>query len=1584
MTTSNMTKLTRQKLKSPRLLMILSTLAILATGIATIVSLILGGYDFVHYVFPSLMVLADIAFLTLSLFTNYRFRYAIPIPLVYLGVSAALTAVTVITDGGTGGTDVFTHLAFYSFIVVHLLAVLTVVFAYMHAAGVGKKPAGMRNTTAIAFLLLVASVSVYSYSMFIYGWFGQGAVGVERTLEYSYDESDNTYVVSGVLGGRGDTIVVPSEFNGIKVKEVDCSIFDTPMVTNVYLNCDIGTELRAPEFLYKDGVERTVYVKEYQHFSEMLLKKSYSERNDHFIGVVNQMQPSAIEDGKVYVTFTYNYEDLLAVGGNVLPMWVGNKGDVIDRDDFSDFDYINHPYVTEDGNENKFWAYDNLNHRIYNGVSCFGSAVNESIDHATVNFETLYKVKVDEDNDTLYTVPVEFRYATDISLDSDNIFTSSEADTWLATFASRPGFDYEWTYQPSSSDAFDRFTSLSGVLYDGITIAPKWTMKAPTITECKLENASLIYGETASFSSAATPALEEFVLKYEWVHNGTVMNPSGETAWSIDESHPDDTGSYILNVTSSYANSELTSTSTVTLQLNVAKRPIRVNWTPPSDNTYTGYNQEINLALNEEDMFKPTEREVPTLVSTVLTSKDAGRHLLNAELATLSDRYAITNETASFYYEIKPASAAAIWDTTPIYYNGHAQAYTAKIERLAGESDLDLTISGLKKPVGTYTATAASPDPNYVVTTESASCSYTILPLEIDLTWENLLFTYSDAECKPKASFNSVGEDIEELGSVLYARISGGQKNAGTHTATAVFDNPNYVISEATASQSFTIEPMEVVGTWTNTSLVYNGAAQYPTVKANNKYNKALTITVSFEDEADKKAINANTYVATAVPTDTNYVLSNPTNEFVIEKRTLTLQWTVPTSGYTYNGKGQQPTPAVKNNVTTEVISLDYQFVNEGLIIGSVPQNAAATPYVVTASLADNDINKNYVIKTETETAEYKINPKTINAEWTVIEDLVYNAEPQIGVTVVLKGVDDEDVAYTLTGHEQTDAAQHTAKIKSDNANYVVSSTTAEKKFTIGKAVANVYYENVAFTYNGKEQSPTVTAEGINNVAVEITISGKATNAGNHTLRLSSKNSNYTLDTTSISYTIDKAEASVIWGAATVFTYSGSNQAPTASITNLANPSSTIRLTVSGAKTDVGTYTATASTTNTNYTLVGDLTTEFTINPRSVNVVWESLTLTYSGVAQTPVAKATGVNSYNIPLTVDGATKNVGTGYATASTADKNYTLMNAEKSFNIIARTVDVVWNGLTAVFDGTPKTPTAYINLVGEDVTGTNARHDLVVSGSGTNAGTYSVSTSYDNPNYTLSGASQTLTISKREVTVEWSNISNLVYNGTSKEASASFKNISGDTITLHVTYQLRDQTYDAMVSAGTYTLSVSLAGTYYENDYTLKNPEITVNVAQKEIEITWSNTTFTYDGQSHAPTATVKAGGICGSDNVGLTVSGAAINAATTHRATAAISNPNYKIAGNNSCEFRINPKVIEIDWGQTEYSITSGMSVSLDHVKIKSGEIVSGDAVTLELSWTRINQSRTVIASIKGADAVNYEISNPQQDFDVEIR
>ena len=1902
MTTTNMTKLTRRKLKSPRLLLILSTLAIFATSAATIVSLILGGYDFIHYIFHSAMLLADITFLILSLFTNYRFRYAIPIPLIYLGVSAGLTAVTVLTDGGTGGTDVFTHFAFYSFIVVHLLAVLTVVFAYMHAAGVGKKPSGMRNTTAIAFLLLVASVSIYSYSTIINGWFGQGAVGVERTLEYTYDESDNTYVVSGVLNGRGDTIVVPAEFNGIRVKSVDCSIFDTPMVTNVYLNCDTETELTNAELIYSEDQPRTVHVKEYQHFGEMFLKRAYSEKNSHYVGLVNQMKPSNIEDNKVYVTFTYNYDDLLAVGGNVLPMWVGDKNTIIDADDFADFDYITHPYdaIDADFSENKLWAYENINKRIFKGVSCFGSAVTESIDHATIEFETLYMVTVDEDNDTLYDIPTDFRYADVTVANSSHIFALSEVDGWIETFDERPGFDYIWKYDDAESTATD-FTTLSTVLYDGIVIRPEWTMQAPTITECKIVDNTLIYGETASFLSSAIPAVKDagFELSYSWSFSGNIKNSSDD--WSIDESHPDDTGAYILTVTSSLAGSSLTSTSTQTINLDVAKRPIRVEWTTPDDHTYTGYNHDITLKLLREDMFKPEDREIPTLASTAEACKNASSYTYTAALATLSDRYEITAATKTLTYTINPAPAEAIWDSNTVKdYSGYAQAIGARIERLAGEGELSLTITGLMKNVGEYTAYAASPDSNYYVTEATSSHGYTIQPLVRNVTWINDSFVYDDMDYKPSATFQAVGEDIDELGATLYATVSGQQKNAGTHTATAAIENPNYTVSDETLNKQFTIEPMQVEGTWTNISLVYDGTAQKPVVAAKNKYNKDLTVVVTFDDEVDGNAINAKTYTAYGTPTDTNYALSNNTQGFTITKRVLALTWDI--SDFVYNGYGQQPYPTIGNGIEGEDITLSYRYYNSSnSLLAEMPKNVVGSTYKLNTYLADTPVNANYEIDATTITAQYEIVPATINATW-VDNEVTYNRTNQTCVTATAKGVLDEDVTLTIIQNVQKNAGDYTATVSSANSNYVISTETASRDFSIRPYTVTLTWNvSASYTYNGEGQAPTATTtvlSGDSNLIISIDKTNLV-DAGLRTATAVCTDNNYSFSNPTQEFTINPREVDIVWESDSVvykgsvhapsayiqgvgkdateyengkiyvnvvgergtdvgsgylaeaestspnytiksstqnkiysitkytvkeneiiwsnlsLTYTGELQAPTAKIVDLANPGEyidliitgeqmnanvgtakhtagvgtddpnyqleisskefvinpkkvtvvwdyttpytydgeahipgasaigvsdyDIPLTVTGEKINAGkNYTATASTTDTNYTLLST-TQYFTINPREVEVEWnydDETPFTYNGTSQAPTASATGINEHSITLSISGAKTNAGDNYtAKATTTDGNYTLTNATRSFsikkalaivsngtteftyngkqqypNVTATgvggasvtisivsgkqtnagddykltvksgnsnyklneadtevvidyvinkaTATVTWSNLVLTYNKANQKPTAKIKHLA-----TNANVEIIVTGEQTNAnvggakytatatlegtayannyvlsgettefeikpysvavawgetelvysgysqspthptygvggeyvnitssidegeaiavGTYHATAYCANSNYTITNNKVTYTIVPKTITLSWSNLAP-EYNGQIQTPNAVVfgDGICGDDV---VKVNVSGGQKNANVGGTSYTASATLSDTDAAN-YTISNPTRDFVITPKSVTIEWSNLVFTYDGQLHAPTANVLASDICGSDIINVSVSGAQSRVGTTHIATATIDNANYTIGSGKTHEFTINPKEIEVDWGITEYSITSGMAIDLDFVKLVSGSIVSGDTVSLKLSWTRINQSRTVDATLEGEDAVNYVITNPQQYFDVEIR
>jgi len=78
--------------------------------------------------------------------------------------------------------------------------------------------------------------------------------------------------------------------------------------------------------------------------------------------------------------------------------------------------------------------------------------------------------------------------------------------------------------------------------------------------------------------------------------------------------------------------------------------------------------------------------------------------------------------------------------------------------------------------------------------------------------------------------------------------------------------------------------------------------------------------------------------------------------------------------------------------------------------------------------------------------------------------------------------------------------------------------------------------------------------------------------------------------------------------------------------------------------------------------------------------------------------------------------------------------------------------------------------------------------------------------------------------------------------------------------------------------------------------------VKITAKEATLNWSNLTFTYDGQTHVPTATVS--NLVGQDACTVTVSGAA-SAVGTHTATAtALSNSNYSLPASATTSFTIS--------------------------------------------------------------------------------
>lgn len=198
-------------------------------------------------------------------------------------------------------------------------------------------------------------------------------------------------------------------------------------------------------------------------------------------------------------------------------------------------------------------------------------------------------------------------------------------------------------------------------------------------------------------------------------------------------------------------------------------------------------------------------------------------------------------------------------------------------------------------------------------------------------------------------------------------------------------------------------------------------------------------------------------------------------------------------------------------------------------------------------------------------------------------------------------------------------------------------------------------------TYTGKSitQAPTITNNGkklVKDTDYTLTYTSNL-NAGTASIKISGKG-NYT-GAVLKTFTINKKSVTLTWSS-TSLTYNGKTQKPVAKYTNVSGK--TIAVTVSGAKTNAGTYTATASNI-VNYKFTNPKKA-FTIAKKSATLTWSATSLTYNGKSQKPVAKYKDISGKTVSATVSGAKTNVGTYTAKASAT--NYKFTNSTKSFKI------------------------------------------------------------------------------------------------------------------------------------------------------------------------------------------------------------------------------------------------------------------------------------------------------------------------------
>ena len=626
-----------------------------------------------------------------------------------------------------------------------------------------------------------------------------------------------------------------------------------------------------------------------------------------------------------------------------------------------------------------------------------------------------------------------------------------------------------------------------------------------------------------------------------------------------------------------------------------------------------------------------------------------------------------------------------------------------------------------------------------------------------------------------------------------------------------------------------------------------------------------------------------------------------------------------------------------------------YYTLDETDPASSSTRNQYTKPF----ELADQQTLKAIATNTESgfrnsEIASVKVvfNP-TITLETTIY---TYDgSEKKPGVSVKDGETTIPNNEYTVEYSNNTDAGVATVNIEDIAGDDLIVSGSAN--FTINPKAVTITANDALKAYNGialTESGFTTTAletgdthtftvvmtEGstITNIGTELnviaTVDGIAVTTGTETAvgnyLVTTANGTLTVNPKAVTITAKNASKAYDGTALTEsgFTTTALETGDTHTFTVVMTEGSTI--TNIGTEPNViATVDGTAVTTDTETAIGNYLVTTangtLTITPKPLTItagsdtkVYDSTPLTKNSYTHTELLTGDKIEG----VTVTGSQTNAGTSDNVLSAAviknsnnddvTANYDITYTNGTLTVTPKPITVkADNKWKAYGEADPRLTYTSGGLLNNDaITGTLSRV------AGENVGTYAITvgglTAGDNYEISFTGAN--LTIVKAELTVTANNHT-ITYGDAPAGNGVTCEGFVGEETSAVLGGTLAyDFSYTRYGDVGnTYTIKPKgLTSSNYK--ITFSTGKLTVS--PKEVGLTWSETTFPYDGSPHAPTATATE--LVNGDKIGVTVSGAETNAGNSHTATASAltgtKKHNYKLPEANTHTFTISPKSI----------------------------------------------------------------------------
>ena len=497
--------------------------------------------------------------------------------------------------------------------------------------------------------------------------------------------------------------------------------------------------------------------------------------------------------------------------------------------------------------------------------------------------------------------------------------------------------------------------------------------------------------------------------------------------------------------------------------------------------------------------------------------------------------------------------------------------------------------------------------------------------------------------------------------------------------------------------------------------------------------------------------------------------------------------------------------------------------------------------------------------------------------------------EPKVSVLVNGTTLDADEYEVDYSGN--TNAGTATVSITDgEGGDYIVYGTTT---FTIAKAPLTITANNHTITYGETPTGNGVTYTGLVNGETESVLGGtlgyaysyaKYNDVGEYIITPDGlESNNYAIIFVPGTLTVNQKTLTIIADAKEK-TYGD------------ADPESGLTYTSDGlvgtdvitgelareAGEDAGTYAINQNTltvSNSNNYSITYTGANFTINPKELTVTANNHTITYGDApAGNGVAYSGFVNGET--ESVLGGTLDYDYSYTQYGDVGNTYTitpkgLSATNYSFNYVAGTltvtqkeVGIVWGETTLTYTGTEQVPTV-------TATGTvnNDEISVTLTGGQTNAGAgYTATTSglsgTKASNYILPENRTTeFSIAKAPLIVTAKNHT-LTYGDAPTNNGVTFTGfVNGETESVIEGTVDYDYSYTQFGNVGNYTITPKgLSATNYSFNY--ESGSLTVN--PKKLALTWGESSYTYDGTAHAPSATLTTSGdIVNGDVIGIAV-------------------------------------------------------------------------------------------------------------------